>query len=78
MGFKVARKHAAKLAMLSLGLGGLLPAVLLIGLLLAGSTPTISAIVALLAVLSHATGILVERWLFFAEARHAVMNYYGG
>lgn len=78
MGFKVARKHAAKLAMLSLGLGGLLPAVLLIGLLLAGSTPTISAVVALLAVLSHATGILVERWLFFAEARHAVMNYYGG
>ena len=78
MGFKVARKHAAKLAMLSLGLGGLLPALLLIGLLLAGSTPTISAIVALLAVLSHATGILVERWLFFAEARHAVMNYYGG
>ena len=23
-------------------------------------------------------GLLVERWLFFAEARHAVMNYYGG
>ncbi len=23
------------------------------------------------------TGMLVERWLFFAEARHAVMLYYG-
>jgi len=26
----------------------------------------------------HVIGMLVERWLFFAEARHAVMNYYGG
>jgi len=31
-----------------------------------------------LAALAFAAGILVERWLFFAEARHAVMNYYGG
>ena len=23
-------------------------------------------------------GVFVERWLFFAQARHAVMNYYGG
>ncbi len=31
-----------------------------------------------LALLSHMLGMLTERWLFFAEARHAVMNYYGG
>ena len=37
-----------------------------------------AALIALLAVASHAAGMLVERWLFFAEARHAVMNYYGG
>jgi DMSO reductase anchor subunit len=30
------------------------------------------------AVLSHVIGMLTERWLFFAEARHAVMNYYNG
>ncbi|MBU2148372.1 MAG: dimethyl sulfoxide reductase anchor subunit [Alphaproteobacteria bacterium] len=78
MGFRVARKHAAKLAMLSLGLGGLVPATLLVGLLAAGPAQGAAVAVALLAVASHATGMLVERWLFFAEARHAVMNYYGG
>ena len=31
-----------------------------------------------LAALCHLAGVIVERWLFFAEARHAVMNYYGG
>jgi DMSO reductase anchor subunit len=31
-----------------------------------------------LALSSHMLGMLTERWLFFAEARHAVMNYYGG
>ena len=28
-------------------------------------------------VLAHILGMLVERWLFFAEARHAVSSYYG-
>ena len=32
---------------------------------------------ALLAALSVQTGLLVERWLFFAEAKHTVMLYYG-
>ena len=27
--------------------------------------------------LAHVAGVLVERWLFFAEARHTVMLYYG-
>jgi DMSO reductase anchor subunit len=30
-----------------------------------------------LAVLSAAAGVWVERWLFFAEARHVSMLYYG-
>jgi DMSO reductase anchor subunit len=34
-------------------------------------------IAALLAVLSMALGLVVERWLFFAEAQHVVMLYYG-
>jgi DMSO reductase anchor subunit len=25
----------------------------------------------------HITGIFVERWLFFAEAKHVVSLYYG-
>jgi DMSO reductase anchor subunit len=76
MGFRVARKHAAKLARLAFGLGGVVPVLLLIAVLVTGQGS--SAIIAsALAVLAFTIGILVERWLFFAEARHAVMNYYG-
>ncbi len=31
----------------------------------------------MLAALLASAGVLVERWLFFAEARHSVMLYYG-
>jgi DMSO reductase anchor subunit len=73
MGFRIARKHAAKLRRIALVLGGALPAVLgLIGLLAGGSV-----LLPLLAVLAAMIGTLVERWLFFAEARHTVMLYYG-
>jgi len=30
-----------------------------------------------LAALSAGAGVLIERWLFFAEAKHAVTLYYG-
>jgi len=30
-----------------------------------------------LAVLSHLCGVLITRWLFFAEAEHTVSLYYG-
>jgi DMSO reductase anchor subunit len=77
MGFRVARRHAAKLARLSLIVGGIVPALLLLAVLIAGpGGPAILA--AALAVLAFAAGVLTERWLFFAEARHVVMNYYGG
>jgi DMSO reductase anchor subunit len=36
--------------------------------------PTVAAAAA---ALCFAAGVFIERWLFFAEARHAVMNYYG-
>ncbi|QPC88058.1 DMSO reductase [Mesorhizobium sp. NBSH29] len=82
MGFRVARKHAMKLRRISLLLGGLVPGAVVFILLiiaLAGATAHVWGMVAMgLAVLSHVIGILTERWLFFAEARHAVMNYYGG
>jgi DMSO reductase anchor subunit len=29
------------------------------------------------AVIAHMAGIFVERWLFFAEAKHSVTLYYG-
>lgn len=82
MGFRVARKHSAKLRKLALLLGGLLPGALVflvLAALLAGAGTGATAVLALAAaVFSHIVGMLSERWLFFAEARHAVMNYYGG
>jgi DMSO reductase anchor subunit len=79
MGFKVARKHAEKLRGIAVGLGGVLPALLLAFLALAAEPAGWSAsIAALVAAISFFGGVLTERWLFFAEARHAVTNYYGG
>ncbi|MGB3386672.1 MAG: DmsC/YnfH family molybdoenzyme membrane anchor subunit [Pseudaminobacter sp.] len=78
MGFRIARKHAEKLWRLALLAGGVVPAVLLIVLVVAGASGAFEAFVAGVAVLSHYAGVFIERWLFFAEARHAVMNYYGG
>ncbi len=77
MGYRIARKHASKLARLSLLVGGVLPVLSMIGNLVVGAS-AISIGGSMLAVIAFVIGILVERWLFFAEARHAVMNYYGG
>lgn len=76
MAFQVGRKHAARLRRLSLLLGFALPALLSLVTLLATGAP--AAMAALLAALSAMIGIFAERWLFFAEARHAVTLYYGG
>ena len=73
MGFQVARRHAARLRRLALLLGGALPA--LAGLL--GLLVDASALLPLLAFAAALVGTLAERWLFFAEARHTVMLYYG-
>ena len=75
MGFRVARKHALKLRLVAQVLAFLLPAgLLLAGLLLGGTAATVAAV---LAVLCQVPGFLVERWLFFAEAKHTVTLYYG-
>lgn len=79
MGFRVARKHAAKLRVIAVGLGAFVPAaVLAVVALTAGQGGWLAALACIVAALSFLAGVLVERWLFFAEARHAVMNYYGG
>jgi DMSO reductase anchor subunit len=36
-----------------------------------------SLLAAAVAVVSAGLGLVVERWLFFAEAKHTVMLYYG-
>jgi DMSO reductase anchor subunit len=47
----------------------------LLGVVAAGS-PVLARLAALLAVLSAALGVGVERWLFFAEAQHVSMVFY--
>ena len=77
MGFRVARKHAAKLRRLAFLLGGLLPGAIAFLLSVTGASGGAASLGAAFAVLSYVIGMVAERWLFFAEARHAVMNYYG-
>lgn len=75
MGFQIARKHAHKLRRIAAALAFGLPlAATLISLLLPAG---FHAALSLLATLSATAGVAVERWLFFAEARHVVTLYYG-
>ncbi|WP_172298938.1 DmsC/YnfH family molybdoenzyme membrane anchor subunit [Pseudoruegeria sp. HB172150] len=73
MGYSVARKHAQKLRRLALLCLCALPVLFTVAALL---TP-LSTTFYLLAVLSAALGLVTERWLFFAEAEHVSMLYYG-
>lgn len=73
MGFVVARKHANKLRMLSLLLFAILP---LLALLAAALLHGVAVFALPLAALSTLAGAFVERWLFFAEAKHLVTLYY--
>jgi DMSO reductase anchor subunit len=75
MGYRVARKHALKLRNLALLLGFGVPVALL--LLTMGASVAFSIGGAVLATISMAAGIVTERWLFFAEAEHVSMLYYG-
>lgn len=76
MGFSIARKHAARLRRIAMVLGFGLPFLLSLVPFVASGGPAIAA--ALLAAVLGTVGVFVERWLFFAEARHAVTLYYGG
>lgn len=77
MGYRVARAHARKLRGIAFALGFAVPLVALAAafLLHAGVT---SAVVLFAGALSSTAGILIERWLFFAEATHTVSLYYRG
>lgn len=78
MGYRIARRHAAKLRRVAQGLAFAAPLALTEAAALAGDMIGPFATVAVLgAALSGTAGIAVERWLFFAEARHAVTLYYG-
>ena len=75
MGFRIARKHRVRLRLIARIAAFLLPAVLSLMALLGSGFSAAAA--AALAVASAALGLVIERWLFFAEAKHTVMLYYG-
>ena len=74
MGFVLARKHSRKLRMIAAVLFAWLPIVFCIAALMLPQAFT--GYLMLAAVLCCYGGAVVERWLFFAEAKHAVMQYY--
>ena len=75
MGYRVARKHAATLRAFVQLCAFALPLLATATALATGDW--IAKIATVAAVLVQAPGILVERWLFFAEAKHTVTLYYG-
>ena len=73
MGFALARKHAARLRVVALTLFAIVPLVAaLTGILLRDA----DAVLAAVSSLSVIAGLFVERWLFFAQAKHVVMLFY--
>jgi len=75
MGYKVARKHGAKLKTYAIIFTFLAPiALLALDITLNNQ---FSVILSLLSVVSATIGVVIERWLFFAQAQHVVTLFYG-
>ncbi|EET47793.1 DmsC/YnfH family molybdoenzyme membrane anchor subunit [Thalassobium sp. R2A62] len=68
---QIGRKHAQTLRILAIVLAVVVPVLLLLVFSSLGHW------VAVPAVLSHVAGVLMSRWLFFAQAEHVVGLYYG-
>ena len=76
MGFVLARKHSARLRAAALILFAFVPLLAAVMTFLSAA-PLAAAVASVVAALAITAGAFVERWLFFAEARHVVMLYYG-
>jgi sulfite dehydrogenase (quinone) subunit SoeC len=74
MGYRIARKHSARLRSHVLAALPMAAATALAGSLVSGSLAVALAVVS---VLCAGLGVLIERWLFFAEAQHVATLYYG-
>ena len=77
MGFVLARKHRAPLRTIAVMLFAVLPAAVAL-FAIASASPAAGLVAAIAAALLVMAGTFVERWLFFAEAKHVVMLYYAG
>ena len=77
MGYRIARRNAGMLRGVAVAAGFAAPLILL-GFAWTFRNGSASALLATAAALLSTAGVLVERWLFFAEATHTVMLYYRG
>jgi DMSO reductase anchor subunit len=75
MGYKVARKHAQRLRRIAQMLGFFVP--LVATLVMFGAEGGLGIILAVVALVGGMIGIALERWLFFAQAKHTVQLFYG-
>ena len=75
MGFSIARKHSQKLRRIAFLSYCAIPFALT--LLTSEAGPWIAIPGTLAAAISVSIGVVIERWLFFAEAKHVSMLYYG-
>ena len=75
MGYSIARKHSLKLRRIAFLGYCAIPFALT--LLTSEAEPIIAIPGTLAAAICVSFGVVVERWLFFAEAKHVSMLYYG-
>jgi len=75
MGFQVARQHRSKLRALALGFG--LGGAGVLTLFALAAPGLLALLFAIPGALAGLVAIVIERWLFFAEASHTVTLYYG-
>jgi sulfite dehydrogenase (quinone) subunit SoeC len=75
MGFRIARKHAERLRQFAVLFAFCVPFLLFVVALLLGRWG--AALAEAAAAIVMLGGLLIERWLFFAEATHTVTLYYG-
>ena len=76
MGFQIGRRHARKLRVYAILAAFVVPLLLTLAVIALESglaATLLGALAAMIAML----GLLIERWLFFAEAKHVVTLYYG-
>ena len=77
MGYKIGRKHAIKLRRLAGFFGLVIPVAVLAAVLAMPGSGTMAGGLVLIAAISGSIGVVVERWLYFAEAKHVSTLYYG-
>ena len=75
MGYQIARNHADKLRKICIFCGFAAVLLLLVPGIFAANQ--FVSVCLWLAVVAAMLGIFIERWLFFAEAKHSVTLYYG-